>query len=76
MINLAESLTQYSQASYKKHVSSLLEGEAEGNCNITHIKITMRASISEAFLDCDVLDQQPQETIVCCHSNKQTDKMM
>lgn len=76
MINLAESLTQYSQASYKKQVSSLIEGEAEGNCNITRTDITTRASISGALLDHDVLDQQPQEIIDCCHSSKQTDKMM
>lgn len=76
MIDLADSLTQYSQASYKKQVSSLLEGEAEGNCNIPHTDMTTRASISGAVFDHDVLDQQPKEIIDCCHSSIQTDKMM
>lgn len=76
MIDLADSLTQYSQASYKKQVSSLVEGEAEENSVIPHTDMTARASISGAVFDHDVPDQQPQETIDCCQSSKQTDKMM
>lgn len=76
MIDLADRLTQYSQASYKKQVSSLVEGEAEENSTIPHTDMTTRASISGAVFDHDVLDQQPQETIDCCQSSKQTDKMM
>uniref|UniRef100_A0A0D6R4Z0 PHD-type domain-containing protein n=1 Tax=Araucaria cunninghamii TaxID=56994 RepID=A0A0D6R4Z0_ARACU len=73
MIFLADGLTEYSQASYKKQVVTLLEEDVDPE--IDDMNMTMRASINEVAVDNDILNEQPQRTIDSHHIIKQNSKM-
>ncbi|GLJ46448.1 hypothetical protein SUGI_0978950 [Cryptomeria japonica] len=74
MINLADSLARYSQDSYEKQVSTLLEGEPDVDCNMDRTDSTMRECVNGVAVDKDIPDEQPQGAAGDCNNNKQYNK--